>query len=65
MQIALFTTRKVDAMEELTWVRGGDSPVYDMLLTFVWHHHPTFKCLCCFRTMALTLMTVIMIVATP
>lgn len=28
MQIALFTTRKVDAMEELTWVRGGFASIW-------------------------------------
>lgn len=63
MQLALFTTRNVAAMEELTWVSGihqlmhciSDTTVYFAL------SYPTCQCLCCFRTMALILMTMIIL----
>ena len=60
MQLAFFTTRKVDAMEELTWVRRLNFywSMFNIKFLVLWLNlrdvHATFH-----RTMALTLTTVI------
>lgn len=49
MQLALFTTRNVAAMEELTWVSGIHQLMHCIYDTTVYLalSYPTRQCLCC------------------